>query len=63
MRADEITRFLAKELIENYLWGERSDNPCEYYEYNKFGKECEKKDCAECLIEYLKEIEIEGLLK
>lgn len=53
MTNEEIINFLAKELVDNYIFGERSDNPCEYYHYKK--RDCDTdEDCRTCLIEYLR---------
>ena len=53
MTNEEIINFLAKELVDNYIFGERSDNPCEYYHYKKGDCDTDE-DCRTCLIEYLR---------
>jgi hypothetical protein len=53
MTNEEIIDFLAKELVDNYIFGERSDNPCEYYHYKKGDCDTDE-DCRTCLIEYLR---------
>ena len=54
MTDKEIIEFLAEQLIDYYIEGERSDTPCEFYKYNNYGKGCKKKECQKCLIEHLK---------
>lgn len=53
MTIEEKNKFIAREYIWSYLWGEHSDNPCEYYKYDV---PCTK-DCINCFLSWLDNIE------
>lgn len=50
----EVINLILEDYLYDYLWGERSDNPCDFFEEIE-RKECKKPykyDCIECLKQY-----------
>lgn len=52
---DEVINLIAEDYLYDYLWNERSDNPCDYFDEIQFKKECiskENRNCKECLKDF-----------